>query len=252
MTTPPNLIAAAREAASEYYPIPEERWLPLDQLVLAVNALPPDAVIVSAALLREAADAIASPDEPEEYYPALVLRLRQAADAGGRAVSAPVPRVLDVCCGSRMFWFDKADSRAVFIDKRRETYLQPNPTSAGGMRSIVIDPDLVADFTDLPFPDGRFSLVVFDPPHQARREGQGGWVAKTYGMLGADWRDEIRRGFSECFRVLSAGGTLVFKWNESEIPVAEILALTSVRPLFGNRCGKSARSHWIVFVKEAA
>ena len=29
----------------------------------------------------------------------------------------------------------------------------------------VIAPDLLADFTDLPFPDNTFALVVFDPPH---------------------------------------------------------------------------------------
>lgn len=33
------------------------------------------------------------------------------------------PPVLDACCGSRMFWFDKADRRALFIDKRRETLI---------------------------------------------------------------------------------------------------------------------------------
>lgn len=29
-----------------------------------------------------------------------------------------LPPVLDACCGSRMFWFDKQDERALFIDKR--------------------------------------------------------------------------------------------------------------------------------------
>ena len=27
-------------------------------------------------------------------------------------------KVLDVCCGSRMFWFDTNDARALFCDKR--------------------------------------------------------------------------------------------------------------------------------------
>lgn len=31
------------------------------------------------------------------------------------------PHVLDACCGSRMMWFDKTDSRAVFVDQRSET-----------------------------------------------------------------------------------------------------------------------------------
>ena len=33
---------------------------------------------------------------------------------------ATLPPVLDACCGSRMFWFDRKDQRATFVDKRRE------------------------------------------------------------------------------------------------------------------------------------
>lgn len=44
-------------------------------------------------------------------------------------------------------------------------------------------------------------------------------------------------------------GTLIFKWNENDVPVSQILALTPERPLFGNRCGKNAKSHWVVFLK---
>lgn len=61
-------------------------------------------------------------------------------------------RVLDACCGSRMFWFDKQDRRAVFVDKRRETHLLPDVSSAGGVRTLEVSPDIVADFTELDFP----------------------------------------------------------------------------------------------------
>lgn len=30
--------------------------------------------------------------------------------------------ILDMCCGPRMFWFDKEDERAVFSDKRSESH----------------------------------------------------------------------------------------------------------------------------------
>lgn len=30
------------------------------------------------------------------------------------------PPVIDVCCGSRMMWFDRKDARAVFADNRVE------------------------------------------------------------------------------------------------------------------------------------
>lgn len=159
--------------------------------------------------------------------------------------------VLDACCGSRMFWFDRSDKRCVFMDKRFERHTLKDSSSTGGSRSLVIEPDCVSDFTALPFKDEEFYLVVFDPPHLVRN-GTSGWLAKKYGKLGADWREELRRGFSECFRVLKANGTLVFKWNENDIPVSEVLRLTRERPLFGNRSGRTAMSHWIVFQKPDA
>lgn len=147
-----------------------------------------------------------------------------------------------------MFWFDREDDRAVFVDKRRETHVLPDRSSRGGSRTLIIDPDIQADFAALPFPDARFALVVFDPPHLVR-QGKKSWLAKKYGKLEGKWQDDLRAGFSECFRVLKTEGTLIFKWNENDIPVSQILALTPERPLFGNRCGKNAKSHWIVFTK---
>lgn len=166
------------------------------------------------------------------------------AVATGSALGA-----LDVCCGSRMFWFDRKDPRAVFVDKRRETHVLPDKSSAGGSRTLIVDPDIQADFTALPFESESFPLVIFDPPHLVRN-GKGGWLAKKYGKLEGDWHDELRRGFVECFRVLKTDGTLIFKWNENDVPVSQILALTPERPLVGNRCGKNAKSHWIVFLKQ--
>jgi hypothetical protein len=32
-----------------------------------------------------------------------------------------MPLILDACCGSRMFWFDKGNPNCLFIDKRSET-----------------------------------------------------------------------------------------------------------------------------------
>lgn len=115
---------------------------------------------------------------------------------------------------------------------------------------MVVAPDVLMDFRDVPFPDDHFHLVIFDPPHLVRN-GRSGWLAKKYGKLGDDWQDDIRGGFAECFRVLKPSGTLIFKWNEHEVPVSKVLSLTREKPLFGNRCGKTAKSHWIVFMKPA-
>lgn len=159
--------------------------------------------------------------------------------------------VLDACCGSRMFWFDRRHPDCLYIDNRVETHSLPDVSSAGGRRQLVIDPDLVADFTALPLPSDHFALVVFDPPHLVKN-GRSGWLAKKYGKLGADWRHDLQRGFAECFRVLRPEGVLVFKWNEHEVPLAQVLALTPEKPLFGNRGGKAAKSHWLVFMKAKA
>ena len=154
------------------------------------------------------------------------------------------PRVLDTCCGSRMFWFHKENPDATFVDNRRAKHILCDG------RELVVSPDVVANFTSLPFPGNTFNLVVFDPPHLLRA-GDKSWLKLKYGTLGGNWKDDLRKGFAECFRVLKANGTLIFKWNETQIQVSQILELTPVRPLFGNRYGKRSKSHWIVFLKEA-
>ena len=31
-------------------------------------------------------------------------------------------RILDACCGSRMFWFDKAEPHTTYMDRREEEF----------------------------------------------------------------------------------------------------------------------------------
>ena len=157
------------------------------------------------------------------------------------------PPVLDACCGSRMFWFDRKDTRCLYVDKRRERCLVADCSMKNGEREIVVDPDIQADFTALPFEDATFTLVVFDPPHTFA--GPNGWTRKKYGTLSAGWMEDIRHGFAECFRVLCPLGTLIFKWSEHRVPVSTVLGLTPELPLFGQRCGTTAKTHWIVFLK---
>ncbi|ESF72261.1 DNA N-4 cytosine methyltransferase [Salmonella enterica subsp. enterica serovar Soerenga] len=64
------------------------------------------------------------------------------------------------------------------------------------------------------------------------------------------WRSDLRAGFKEAFRVLRPHGVLIFKWNETQIPVSQILALTDVKPIIGQRTGKNDKTHWIIFVKD--
>lgn len=158
--------------------------------------------------------------------------------------------ILDPCCGSRMFWFDKSDARVTFGDIRQET-LTVTDNSKGnksGTRTLQIEPDTLMDFRDLPYADDTFALVAFDPPHLIHA-GPRSWLAAKYGKLSANWREDIRDGFRECFRVLRPEGVLVFKWNETQIKLSEILALTDEKPLFGQVSGRNGMTHWIVFMK---
>lgn len=159
-------------------------------------------------------------------------------------------KIIDPCCGSRMMWFDKANPDVVFGDKRSETITVTDRSHgrADGTRMLTVDPDILMDFRNLPFGDGSFKLVAFDPPHLVRA-GPRSWLAAKYGKLGDNWREDLRQGFAECFRVLASDGVLVFKWNETQVKLREVLALTPYQPMFGNTSGKKAGTHWMVFMK---
>lgn len=147
--------------------------------------------------------------------------------------------ILDVCCGSKMFWFDKNNKNTVYMDNR-----ELEDTLCDG-RKLEIKPDIVADFRNIPFEDNSFYLVVFDPPH-LKQIGETSYMAKKYGKLNEEWPKDLKQGFKECMRVLKTNGILIFKWNEQQIKLKEILNIIDYEPLFGNRRDKT---HWLVFMK---
>lgn len=149
--------------------------------------------------------------------------------------------IIDVCCGSRMFWFDKQNPAVVFMDNR-----ELEQSLCDG-RKLEIKPDLVADFRHIPYKDNSFCLAVFDPPHLLRA-GKKSWLAAKYGKLGPEWRADLKAGFDECLRVLKPYGVLIFKWNETQIKLSEIMRIFGLRPLFGH---KKNKTHFLVFMKEA-
>ena len=61
--------------------------------------------------------------------------------------------ILDACCGSRMFWFDKHNPFALFVDKRSEIVTAKDRDK---IRTIEVKPDIIADFTNLPFDANSF------------------------------------------------------------------------------------------------
>lgn len=150
--------------------------------------------------------------------------------------------ILDACCGSRMFWFNKANPLALFADIRDESHILCDG------RTLQIKPDMRLDFRELPFPEGKFKLVVFDPPH-LRKAGLTGWMAKKYGVLNTNWRQDIKQGFDECMRVLADHGVLIFKWSTDQIKVAEVIKVVGQEPLFGHTTGRSGKTIWMAFMK---
>nr|DAF32490.1 MAG TPA: Methyltransferase domain [Caudoviricetes sp.] len=148
-------------------------------------------------------------------------------------------KILDACCGSRMFWFDKQNPNVTFMDIRRHY----EELETGHV--VDVNPDIVGDFRDMPFESDTFDMVVFDPPHLIHA-GDNSWLAKKYGKLDELWPEDIRQGFAECMRVLKPNGSLIFKWNEDQISLQDVLAAIGEEPLFGN---KRSKTHWLVFMK---
>lgn len=161
--------------------------------------------------------------------------------------------ILDATCGSRTIWFQKNEPHTIYCDIRREEWegnfgKQLNKDGKKKHRHLIIDPDYLCSFTDLPFENDAFNLVVFDPPHiESLKENA--WMRKSYGSLDGEWKTMLHKGFQECMRVLKVGGVLVFKWSDVSISTREILKVIGQEPLFGHRSGKKMNTHWLCFMK---
>jgi SAM-dependent methyltransferase len=155
--------------------------------------------------------------------------------------------ILDVCCGSKMFWFTRDNPDVLFADVRK---VRLTTVGKGRWeRKFEVNPDVMMDFRGLDLPDNSFSLVVFDPPHLVRA-GTKSHMAFKYGKLDKEtWPLDLAAGFAECFRVLKPKGVLIFKWNEYQIPLSKVLELTPEKPLFGHVVPKRQQTHWITFMK---
>lgn len=159
--------------------------------------------------------------------------------------------ILDATCSGRMMWFQKNHPSALYIDKRtlKKGSIKSSP-------NFEIKPDVIADFRNLPFKDGSFKLVVFDPPHLKSLDNNS-WIGVKYGTLDPDtWESDIQTGFLECWRVLQEFGVLVFKWSKShdnrkkrDIEISDLLKLLPVKPLFGHPSGSKLNTIWMTFMK---
>lgn len=124
--------------------------------------------------------------------------------------------ILDPMCCSRMFYFDKNNKSVLFGDIRDETHWTRQ------YKKLEIHPDQIMDARDLEFPDNSFHLVILDPPHLINC-GKTSDMAKSYGVLEKAWR------------VLKPNGTLIFKWADKDVSLAELLYVLEREPVFGDK-----------------
>lgn len=148
-------------------------------------------------------------------------------------------KIVDVCCGSKMFYFDKENPNVLFLDNR-----EVEMTLCDGRR-LTVKPDKIEDFTNLSLESNSVKVVVFDPPHMVKL-GDNAWLKHKYGRLPNEWRTYLKKGFDECIRILEPFGILIFKWNEEQIKASDILDVFGQKPLIGD---KRSKTHWMIFIK---
>lgn len=149
--------------------------------------------------------------------------------------------ILDPTCGGRTIWYEKQHPNVVYGDIRTEEkgLCKERP-------NFYVKPDVILDYRCLNYPDKKFKLIVWDPPHIDFYKTS--IMGKKYGSLG-DWQRDLPKGFAELWRVLADYGVLIFKWNEEKIKIKEILELFNQTPLFGHRTGSKSKTMWLCFMK---
>ncbi len=140
-------------------------------------------------------------------------------------------KILDLSAGNRAVWFNKKHPLAVFIDKRAS-----------------VSPDIIADSTDLPFKDGLFDLVVFDPPH--KNTGPTSNMSKVYGHhTTQEILALILKTAPEAHRVTKPNALMALKWNSADIKLQRVLQLMPQwEPLFGHltKDGPRSQTYWVM------
>jgi len=160
-------------------------------------------------------------------------------------------------------WVNKDDPRVLFLDKRSDSELALDKHNYDVQRGRLAvqgwnpkNPTVQGDFRCLNLPDGCMKAVNWDPP-QRLKAGENSLFKKKYTYLNKEtWREDLKLGAMEVFRVLEPGGFLFFKWSDADIPLKMVLELFPHKPLFKNMtCGNgqtrsgSHHTFWCVFMK---
>jgi len=157
-------------------------------------------------------------------------------------------KILDATAGSRSIWYQKKHPLVVFMDQRIEEYQDPRKNRYFVHR---VRPMIKGQWENLPFKNEIFDMVIFDPPHLIKDRGKKRiHLEMKYGTLYSDnWKQVIKKATVELFRVLKPNGFFIFKWNEVDKKVDDLLKLFPYQPMFGTITGQKNNTHWITFIK---
>jgi len=163
-------------------------------------------------------------------------------------------KILDATCGAKNMWFNPNHPLVIYLDKRNGKYISWIKRTAD-RRIVKIKPNIVADWTKkLPFNNDYFDMILFDPPHIIRNKEYNIHSDNQYGILFKNsWKQDLKKGIKELFRVLKPKGIFIFKWGQHSKPINEIIKLFPYPPIFGNKTrGQSVGDKdtiWLVFLK---
>ena len=77
-------------------------------------------------------------------------------------------KILDACCGSKMFYFDKTNPNVTFLDIRRYSDILCDG------RKLEVNPDVIGDFRNMQFSNDEFCRIDFIAgiyPHRSYSDG---------------------------------------------------------------------------------
>jgi ubiquinone/menaquinone biosynthesis C-methylase UbiE len=132
--------------------------------------------------------------------------------------------ILDVTVGGRKIYHGRdklLGSELVGVDIRKG-HFERNDPHCWSKQIVDVEPQVLADMKTLPFRDGVFDLIIFDPPHTDA--GLGGWLGMWYGS----WTQTqmirtVRVANDEFARVLKPTGFLLLKIMPRQTPAYETL-----------------------------